>query len=293
MLDFEKIIHLPTPLVPLHEEVFSKKGIEVFIKRDDLTHEFISGNKFRKLKYNLIEARKIGVNKLLTFGGAYSNHLSAFAFACKAFGFEGKVLVRGEELNENSSPTLVFAASCGVDLLFVSREEYRDKNKLVTAYEDDFFVIPEGGSNTLALRGVGELINEMGDFDYLLTSCGTGGTMAGLIQNCPEKSQILGVSVLKGGEFLKDDITNLLQKTFSKNATLLTDYHFGGYAKYTQELLDFIRVFEKKHSILLEQVYTAKTFFAFYDLLEKDYFKPNSKVVLLHTGGLQGRLKEL
>jgi 1-aminocyclopropane-1-carboxylate deaminase len=291
MLDFESIINIPTPIVQLHEELFEKKQVQVYVKRDDLTHPFISGNKFRKLKFNLLEARSLGVNKLLTFGGAYSNHLAAFAFACKAFGFKGKVVVRGDELNESSSPTLSYAASQGVELDFVTRTAYRNKEQLAEIYGEGYFVIPEGGSNALALKGVGEVVDELGDFDYLLTACGTGGTMAGLIQN--SNSQIIGVSALKGGDFLREDISNLLEKPFPDNATLFKDYHFGGYAKHTPELLNFIQQFESKHSILLEQVYTGKAFFAFYDLLNKGYFTPNSKVVLLHTGGLQGRVSDL
>lgn len=291
MLDFESLIHIPTPLVQLHEDLFDQKQVQVYVKRDDLTHSFISGNKFRKLKYNLLEAERVGTRKLLTFGGAYSNHLSAFSFACKAFGFEGKVIVRGDELTENSSPTLEFAASQGVELEFVTRTSYRNKEEIMSKYSDEYFVIPEGGSNSLALKGVGEVIDEIGDLDYLITACGTGGTMAGLIQR--EKAEVIGVAALKGGDFLKDDISNLLESPFPDNATIFTEYHFGGYAKYTNELLDFIHNFEGKHSILLEQVYTGKAFFAFYDLLNKNYFEPNSKIVLLHTGGLQGRAKEL
>lgn len=291
MLDFESLIHIPTPLVQLHEDLFVQKQVQVYVKRDDLTHSFISGNKFRKLKYNLLEAERVGTRKLLTFGGAYSNHLSAFAFACKAFGFEGKVIVRGDELTENSSPTLEFAASHGVELVFVTRNSYRNKEEIMSKYSDEYFVIPEGGSNSLALKGVGEVIDEIGDFDYLITACGTGGTMAGLIQRTG--ADVIGVSALKGGDFLKDDISNLLESPFPDNATIFTEYHFGGYAKYTNELLDFIHNFESKHSILLEQVYTGKAFFAFYDLLNNNYFRHDSKIVLLHTGGLQGRTKEL
>jgi 1-aminocyclopropane-1-carboxylate deaminase len=287
MLDFESIINIPTPLVQLREDLFEQKQVQVFVKRDDLTHPFISGNKFRKLKYNLLEAERLGMKKLLTFGGAYSNHLSAFAFSCKAFGFDGKVIVRGDELTEKSSPTLAFAASQGVELEFVTRTAYRNKEEITAKYSDEYFVIPEGGSNILALKGVREVIDEIGDFDYIMTACGTGGTMAGLIQKTD--SEVIGIAALKGGDFLRDDISNLLANPFPDNATIFTQYHFGGYAKHTPELITFIRNFEAKHGILLEQVYTGKMVYAFYDLLNHDYFRPNSKVILLHTGGLQGR----
>lgn len=293
MLDFESIIQIPTPLQKIEEELFAEKGVEVFVKRDDLTHPFISGNKFRKLKYNLVEAEKQGKNRLLTFGGAWSNHLSAFAFACREFGFEGKALVRGQELNESSSPTLAFAHAQGIALEFVGREAYRDKEKLSAAYAGNYLVIPEGGSNALALPGVAELIPELGPFDYLLTACGTGGTLAGLIEGAPESVKIIGVSALKNGDFLREEVSKLLSRPFPEHATLLTGYAFGGYARYTAELLDFIRDFEAKHTILLEQVYTGKMVYAFYDLLRKDFFRRGTKVVLLHTGGLQGRSGEL
>lgn len=293
MLDFESIIQIPTPLEKIEEELFREKGVKVYVKRDDLTHPFISGNKFRKLKYNLMEAEKQGKDRLLTFGGAYSNHLSAFAFACREFGFKGKAVVRGEELNENSSPTLAFAHSMGVELEFVSREAYRDKERLSAEFAADFFIIPEGGSNALAVQGVAELIRETGSFDYLLTACGTGGTLAGLISGAPQGAAVTGVSVLKNGDFLKEEVSKLLSGPFPDNAALLTGYHFGGYARYTEELLDFIRSFEARHGILLEQVYTGKMFYAFYDLLRNDFFRPGSEVVLLHTGGLQGRAAAL
>ncbi len=293
MLDFESIIQIPTPLQAIQEELFEEKGVKVLVKRDDLTHPFISGNKFRKLKYNLEEAAMQGKTRLLTFGGAYSNHLSAFAFACREFGFQGKAVVRGDELRENSSPTLAFAHSMGVELTFVSREAYRDKEKLSAAYAEDCLVIPEGGSNALAVQGVAEIIPEIGSFDYLLSACGTGGTLAGLLAGAPENAEIIGVPVLKNGSFLHEEVSRLLSRPFPANARLETGFHFGGYARYTQELLDFIRNFEARHDIRLEQVYTGKMFYAFYRLLEAGYFPRGARVVLLHTGGLQGRLPEL
>ncbi len=293
MLDFESIIQIPTPLERLEEELFAERGVEVFVKRDDLTHPFLSGNKFRKLKYPLLEAWEKGARRLLTFGGAYSNHLSAFAFACREFGFEGKVLVRGDELTENSSPTLAFAREMGVELAFVSREAYRDKARLAATLGPGYFVIPEGGSHALAIRGVAEIMQETGALDYLLTPCGTGGTLAGLLAGAPESAEIIGVSALKNGGFLREEVSRFLSRPFPANARLETEFHFGGYARYTRELLDFIRNFEARHRIRLEQVYTGKTFYAFYRLLEAGHFQRGSRVILLHTGGLQGRLPEL
>ncbi len=293
MLDFESIIQIPTPLQKIEAELFTEKGVEVFVKRDDLTHPFISGNKFRKLKYNLHEAERQGRNRLLTFGGAYSNHLSAFAFACREFGFEGKAVVRGEELSAGSSPTLAFVRTQGIELEFVSREAYRDKERLSARFSKDHFIIPEGGSNALAVQGVAGIIPEIGEFDYLITACGTGGTLAGLLLGAPESAVIIGVSALKKGDFLKKEVSKLLSQPFPDNAVLLTGFHFGGYARYDEELLGFIRDFESRYAILLEQVYTAKAFYAFYSLLKAGYFRRGSRIILLHTGGLQGRLPEL
>lgn len=293
MLDFESIIQIPTPLEKIEAELFTEKGVEVWVKRDDLTHAFISGNKFRKLKYNLYEAVKQGKKRLLTFGGAYSNHLSAFAFTCGEFGFAGKAVVRGEELNAGSSPTLAFVHSQGVELEFVSREAYRDKEKLSALYSEEHYIIPEGGSNALAVQGVAEIVPEIGEFDYLVTACGTGGTLAGLFSGAPENAEIIGVSVLKNGDFLKEEVSKLLSRPFPENAKLLTGFHFGGYARYDDELLGFIRDFEARHGILLEQVYTGKAFYAFYTLLKEGYFRRGSRIILLHTGGLQGRLPDL
>ncbi|HET9052620.1 MAG TPA: pyridoxal-phosphate dependent enzyme, partial [Cyclobacteriaceae bacterium] len=291
MLDFESIIEIPTPLQNMKAELFDRWGVDVWVKRDDLTHPFISGNKFRKLQYNLLQAEKEGKDRLITFGGAYSNHLAAFAFACREFGFRGKAVVRGEELKADSSPTLAFAHSMGIELEFVSREAYRNKQELVGNTDD--YVIPEGGSNAVALPGVGAIIAEIGAFDYLLTACGTGGTMAGLLQAAPPEATIIGVSALKGGDFLEEEVVRLLGRPFPENAHLETGFHFGGYARHTPELIRFIRSFELQHGIRLEQVYTGKMVFAFYNLLAAGHFPRGSTVVLLHTGGLQGRLPAL
>lgn len=289
MLDFESIIQIPTPVQVLHDPLFDALGLQVGIKRDDLTHPYLSGNKYRKLKYVLIEARKQGFDRLITFGGAYSNHLSAFAFACKHFGFKGTVLVRGEELGPDSSPTLTFASSQGLDLKFVSRTEYRDKDGLLAKYGQGAFHIPEGGSHVLALRGVGEIWEEIDqEPDYLITACGTGGTLAGLIKYAPAGTQVIGVPVLKGGEFIRKEVQAYLGAEVDVN--LWTAYHFGGYARYDDHLLHFMREMEAKHRLPLEQVYTAKCLYACYDQAKDGFFPPGSRVLVLHTGGLQGRL---
>lgn len=293
MIDFESGFQIPTPIYKLEESIFQEKGLEVFVKRDDLTHPFLSGNKFRKLKYNLIEAKHLGYKKMLTFGGAYSNHLSAFAYACKYFGFEALILVRGDELTPESSPTLLFATAQGAALKFVSRAAYRNKTVLAEPYTEEYYIVPEGGSNQLAIKGVGEMVLELDDFDYILTAMGTGGTFAGILQASPLNHQVIGIPVLKNGSFLKEEVEQLLMSDLPENGKIFTSYHFNGYAKYTDELIQFIRNFEHKYPVRLEQVYTGKMFYAFYDLLKQDYFKTGSRIILVHTGGMQGRLSWL
>ena len=291
LIDFEKHIKIPTPLQEIREKLFESKGVRVFVKRDDLCHPDISGNKFRKLKYTLEFAKSQGKTALLTFGGAYSNHIRAVAEAGRLFDFETRAFIRGEELHEDSNSCLAYAHQRGMKLMFIDREAYRDKENLAKDYLHTHFIIPEGGSMPTALPGLAELVDEdeiVINSNYICTAVGTGGTMAGLLSNKDYQGKVLGFAVLKDGGFLENDISELLDnKAIKKHINL--DFHFGGYAKYTPELIEFCLDFEQKHNIPLEQVYTGKMVFGFYDLLQKDYFKPGSTIILLHTGGLQGR----
>lgn len=269
--------------------------MEVWVKRDDLTHPEISGNKFRKLKYNLIQAKGLNKNTLISFGGAYSNHIYALATAAKLFGFQSEGIIRGDELTENSSPTLRFAADCGMKLHFVSRSAYRDKASLekIFSTEDSYF-LPEGGSNELALIGCSEMVDEVYEKvkpTHFCLAAGTGGTTAGVLSNSQLAAQVLCFPVLKNGGFLKEEIQRLLR--FSPhNLHLFEGYHFGGYGKFNEELIKFMKVFETQFQIQLEQVYTAKLFFGVFDLIKKNHLPFGSKIVLYHSGGLQGRLME-
>ncbi len=293
MIEFESLINIPTPVTEIFDILFAENDVKVFLKRDDLTHEHVSGNKFRKLKYNLIEAKNLGFKKILTFGGAFSNHISAVAEAGFLFDFEILGIIRGDELNAASSPTLKWASKKGMKFEFLSREAYRNKTIIASNFSDEYFVIPEGGSNHLALKGVAELLDEQPHPDYICTAVGTGGTMAGLLNNVHYKGKVLGFSVLKNGDFLKNEISVLLEKNFPENAELETRFHFGGYAKYNDELLNFIKSLESKHGFRLDQVYTGKMFFGVYQKIKEGYFKKGTHIMLLHTGGLQGRLSDL
>lgn len=268
------------------------KNVELFIKREDKIHAFVSGNKYRKLKYNLLEAQARRFETLLTFGGAYSNHIAAVAAAGFALGFKTIGVIRGEELESEiqRNPTLNFAAKNGMRFKFVSREVYRDKTSesFILELNDEFgpfYMIPEGGTNDLAVKGCEEILsNESNSYDYICCAVGTGGTISGLI-NCSKLSQqVLGFPALKG-DFLKQDISKFVNQT---NWKLINDYHFGGYAKINEELVVFINHFKMNYNIPLDPVYTGKMMFGIFDLVDRGYFSKGSRILAIHTGGLQG-----
>ncbi|SFE21299.1 1-aminocyclopropane-1-carboxylate deaminase/D-cysteine desulfhydrase [Flavobacterium xueshanense] len=267
-------------------------SISVQIKREDLIHPFVSGNKFRKLKYNLLQAKAENQETLLTFGGAFSNHIAAVAFAGNEKGFKTIGIIRGDELASKVSenPTLLFAQNCGMQLEFISREDYRLKSE-VSFLENlkqkfgGFYHIPEGGTNDLAIKGCEEILtSEDADFDYICCSVGTGGTISGIINSVLPHQKVLGFPALKG-DFLKEEIRNFVQ---NDNWELLTDYHFGGYAKVNAELTVFINHFYLENQIPLDPIYTGKMVFGVIDLIKKNYFPAKSKILLIHTGGIQG-----
>lgn len=268
------------------------KNIELSVKREDLIHPFVSGNKFRKLKYNIILAQKQQKNTLLTFGGAFSNHIAAVAAAGKEVGLKTIGIIRGEELYDKieTNPTLSFAKSCGMTFKFISREAYRDKtspNFISKLKEEfgDFYLVPEGGTNDLAVKGCEEILTEEdAKFDYICCAVGTGGTISGLINASKSNQKVLGFSSLKG-DFLNKDISKFARST---NWELITDYHFGGYGKINDSLIAFINKFKAETEIPLDPIYTGKMMFGIFDLIKKGYFKPNSKILAIHTGGLQG-----
>lgn len=281
-----------TPLQQVTDEIFLQKKINLFIKRDDLIDEHLSGNKYFKLKYNLIDAAENNYSTLLSFGGAYSNHIYSLAYAGKIFGFKTIGVIRGEE-HLPLNPTLSFAKECGMEFYYLSRSDYRKKyseeilSRLKKTF-GDFYLIPEGGSNFLAVRGCSEIPKRIeANYDYIFCVCGTGGTIAGIIDGSDEISKVIGVAVLKNASFFKNDISKISQ-TKKSNWEILLDYHFGGYAKFDNELIQFIKYFEKKFNIPLEPIYTGKMLFAIYDLTKKNFFPENCTIVAYHSGGLQG-----
>ena len=267
-------------------------SISVAIKREDLIHPFVSGNKFRKLKYNLLEAKKEKHETVLTFGGAFSNHIAAVAYAGKENGFKTIGIIRGEELQDKitENPTLLFAQNCGMQFEFISREAYRSKSE--TSFLENlkqqfgaFYLIPEGGTNSLAIKGCQEILTpEDAEFDYICCSIGTGGTISGIINSVLPHQKVLGFPALKG-DFLKDEIRNFVH---NDNWELMNEYHFGGYAKVNPVLIQFINQFYAENKIPLDPIYTGKMVFGVLDLIQKNYFRAGSKILLIHTGGLQG-----
>ncbi len=282
-------------LSPNQEVVFpelTENQIRLFIKREDTIHPLISGNKYRKLKYNLLEAKKKKAETLLTFGGAFSNHIVATACAGNEHGFNTIGVIRGEELigRWKENPTLALAHDFGMKFHFVSREAYRKKShpefleKLQEGF-GPFYHIPEGGTNTFAIKGCEEILADGdSDFDYICCCVGTGGTLSGIINTALKHQQVLGFPALKG-DFLKEDIYTFVTKD---NWDLISDYHFGGYAKVTRALIDFINLFKLDTGIPLDPIYTGKMMFGIMDWVKKGKFKKGSRILAIHSGGLQG-----
>lgn len=277
--------------------VLKEKGIELWIKREDTIHPFVSGNKFRKLKYNIAAAKKEIKDTLLTFGGAFSNHIAATSAAGKIAGFKTIGIIRGDELEKNLEATLAENATLrnasknGMHFKFVSRETYRNKTseEFITQLQQefgDFYLVPEGGTNNLAVKGCEEIItSEDEKFDYICCAVGTGGTISGLINSAENHQQIIGFPALKG-DFLTSEIQQFVKR--NDNWRLQSEFHFGGYAKYTPELIRFINEFKEQTTIPLDPIYTGKMMFGIVKMIENNQFKSGSKILAIHTGGLQG-----
>ncbi len=298
-----------SPLQGIKDARLDALQIRLFIKRDDLIHPSVSGNKFRKLKYNLLEMNRLGMKGLITFGGAFSNHIHAVAAAGKLLNVPTVGVIRGEKPTVLNT-TLTFSENCGMTLHFVSRSAYRHKDLIIKDLENDFpnyYVLPEGGTNVLAMQGTAEIVPEIIDQlgvtpDYICLACGTGGTTAGIVSaasTLPTPINVIGFAALKG-DFLENDVLELLKQAEiadytegcvfeqKKHWSINNDYHFNGYAKWTKPLIDFINDFKTKHDIALDPVYTGKMLYGVFDLIEKGFFPKNTTIVAVHTGGLQG-----
>lgn len=277
--------------------ILTQKNVELYIKREDEIHPFVSGNKFRKLKYNLAEAKKQNKTTLLTFGGAFSNHIVATAVAGNLNGFKTIGIIRGEELANDLAKTLAENATLreahqnGMTFKFISRADYRNKEQTnfisdLSKEFGDFYLIPEGGTNQLAIRGCEEILtNQDAIFDYICLAVGTGGTISGVINSLQDHQKCLGFPALKGS-FLEEEIKKYVKS--EENWSLQTDYHFGGYAKYNNDLIRFINTFKNQSNILLDPVYTSKMVYGVLDLIGKNHFPSKTKILAIHTGGLQG-----
>lgn len=282
-----------TPVMELQTPATRRAGVRLLIKREDLNHPFVSGNKWWKLKYNLEAAQQQSCQTLLTFGGAYSNHIYATAAAAHELGLKSIGIIRGEETIP-LNPTLAFAKDQGMELQYLSRTAYRSKhesefiNQLKDRY-GDFYLIPEGGTNQQAIKGVVEWAQQLQkevEFKYVCVAVGTGGTLAGLAEGLDKSKEIIGFPVLKNALFLEAEIRKYTNK---QNWKLNYDYHFGGYAKTSPELMTFLQAFENEHGILLDPVYTARLMYGVFDWIERQGFPPSTTILVLHTGGLQGR----
>jgi 1-aminocyclopropane-1-carboxylate deaminase len=279
--------------LPLLEEA----EVTLYLKREDLIHPLYGGNKIRKLKYNVLECKRQGKSGLLTCGGAYSNHIIATAAYGKEQGLKTKAIIRGEELLIEN-PTLKDAVALGMELVFVSREVYRNiRGNNALAFEisnsnpNDFYFVPEGGTNIFAIEGVAELVSEIDiPFDYIATPCGTGGTFAGLMKGIKNvDAKLLVFSALKDCVFVMEEVAEMLKGDYDsdKLAMFTSEYVFGGYAKMKPELIAFVKTFEEQTGVLLDPIYNGKMMFGLLDKIENGYFEKASVIVALHTGGVQ------
>ncbi len=279
------------------------QDVQLYLLRTDLLDPVTGGNKFFKLKYNIAEAGRLEHDTLLTFGGAYSNHIAATAASGKENDFRTIGIIRGEEERE-LNPTLKAALYNNMQLHFISRENYRikDKKEFVNNLRElfgEFYLIPEGGSNVFAVKGCTEIRNYINmAFDYICCPVGTGGTLAGISASLKENEKALGFSSLQKGEFLEKKVQQLINEyhnhyslkpqTSVSAFSITCDYAFGGYGKINDELVHFKKIMEEIHGIELDYVYTAKMMYGIFDLIKKKYFKPGSVIIAIHTGGIQG-----
>jgi len=280
-------INLPSPIQQIYNPSWDDQNISLYIKREDLIHPLVNGNKYRKLKYNLATKP----NFIITFGGAFSNHIHATASAGKLYNIPTVGIIRGE--SDEKNPTLLYAQSCGMKLYFIDRTSYKLKEnskkvkEIISNYKNPL-ILPEGGNNILARKGTSEVANEINnhflDIDIIALSAGTGGTASGVLSKKKKEQGLLVFSALKG-DFLKDEIISM---SGSSDFTLQTDYHFGGYARTNQKLISFINNFYENYQIVLDPIYNGKGLYGIIELIKKKHFAKGSKILWILTGGQQG-----
>ncbi len=294
-LNIADLFKIPSNLEPVSLKEFGIYSPKVWVKRDDLIHDVISGNKWRKLKYNLQDFIRSNKKGILTFGGAHSNHIDAVAFIAEALKIPIIIIIRGEKPNE-LSPTLKRCMKMGVELHFFQRKEYKDRSKNQSWIKDrfpDYYIIPEGGANANGIKGCKEIVAEINvDFDEIYCDVGTGATCAGISKALKKHQGVNGIVVLKGAEYLKKEIYQFLKinkASASKNKVqLFHDYHMGGYGKKNKELISFMRKFYEITGIKTDPIYSGKMFYGLVKELQKGNSDKEKKIIALHSGGLQG-----
>ena len=281
-----------SPVYSLSLPLLREKNIQVDVKRDDMIHPFISGNKWRKLKYIIEKAKAEKATHLVTFGGAWSNHILATACICASIGFKSTAYIRGEEVK---NPVLQLCRVFGMNLIFTDRERYKNKLAIfeeLHSNDPSAFFVDEGGYSFEGAKGCEEIMKDLPlQYDHIFSACGTGATLAGIVKGAEThqpNALVHGIPVLKGGEFIRNNALELYPNL--KDFKLHLDYHFGGYAKIKPALIDFIKEFCSTTGMLIEPVYTGKAFFGLMDLIGKDEFSAGDKLLIIHTGGLTGFL---
>lgn len=294
------MINLPTFLIKLEISEFTEIGIELFIKRDDLIHPVISGNKWRKLKYNLERAKKENYKTLLTFGGAFSNHIHAAAYACNEYGLNSIGIIRGDDPGMKLNSTLSDCKNYGMHLHFISREDYKRKNEIefindLTNLFGDFYLIPEGGANYEGIIGCKKILEEENQtYDFICCTAGTGTTLTGVLLSLRKGEKLLGFPAIKGGEYLNEEIEKNILKYFPgeinkmNSLQLIYNYHFGGFAKVNNELKNFVKDFFNQTNIQLDLIYNGKMMFGLFEMIRQGYFKKGTRILAIHCGGTQG-----